>query len=41
MDRAWLSDMFKDRVSRNKAERIAKQESWNAATGSPVVVILV
>lgn len=39
MGKAWLSDMRKDGVSRDEAERIVKLESWHRITESPVVVI--
>jgi len=39
MGNAWLSDMHKDGVPRNKAERMVKLESWDRITKSPFVVI--
>ena len=39
MGRVWLSDMLKDGVSRDEAERMVKLESWDRITKSPVVVI--
>lgn len=39
MGKAWLSDMHKDGVSKDKAERIVKVESWERITKSPVVII--
>jgi len=39
MGKTWLSDMRKDGVPRDKAERIMKLESWERSTKSPIVVI--
>lgn len=39
MGRMWFSDMRKDGIPRNQAERMVKLESWNRITKSPVVVI--
>lgn len=39
MGRAWLSDMRRDGVPRDEAEKIMKFESWRRITESPVVVI--
>ena len=39
MGKAWLSDMRKDGVRRDKAERMVRLESWDRITKSPVVVI--
>lgn len=39
MCKAWLSDMRKDRVPRDEAERIVKLESWDRITKSPAVII--
>jgi F420 biosynthesis protein FbiB-like protein len=39
MAKAWLSDMHKDGVSKDKAEKIVKVESWERITKSPVVII--
>jgi F420 biosynthesis protein FbiB-like protein len=39
MGKAWLSDMHKDGVSKDKAEKIVKVESWERITKSPVVII--
>lgn len=39
MGRAWLSDLDRDGVPRDEAERIVRLESWNTITRSPVVVI--
>jgi len=39
MGKAWLSDMRKDGVPKDKAERIVKFESWERITKSPIVVI--
>lgn len=39
MGKAWLSDMRKDGVPRDEAERIVELESWERITKSPVVVI--
>lgn len=39
MGKAWLFDMRKDGVSRDKAERMVKLESWERITKSPIVVI--
>lgn len=40
MRRAWLSDMRKDGVSKEKAEKIVKVESWERITKSPIVIIV-
>ncbi|MEM2946970.1 MAG: nitroreductase family protein [Candidatus Bathyarchaeia archaeon] len=39
MGKAWLSDMLKDGVPKEKAEYIVKVESWQRITESPVVII--
>jgi len=39
MGRAWLSDLEKDGVPREKAERIVRIESWERITNSPIVII--
>lgn len=39
MGEAWLSDMLKDGVPRDKAERMVKLECWDLITESPIVVI--
>jgi len=39
MGKAWLSDMLKDGVPREKAEDLVKLKSWDRITKSPVVVI--
>ncbi len=39
MSEAWLSDMRRDEVPRDKAERIVKLESWDRITQSPIVII--
>lgn len=39
MGKAWLSDMHKDGVPRDEAERIVKLESWDRITKSPVIVV--
>jgi coenzyme F420-0:L-glutamate ligase/coenzyme F420-1:gamma-L-glutamate ligase len=39
MGKAWLSDMCKDGVQKEKAEKTVKLKSWNRITKSPVVVI--
>ena len=39
MGEAWLSDMRKDGVPREKAERIMKLETWDRITKSPVVIV--
>jgi coenzyme F420-0:L-glutamate ligase/coenzyme F420-1:gamma-L-glutamate ligase len=39
MGKAWLSDMCKDGVQKEKAEKIVKLKSWNRITKSPVVII--
>ncbi|MEM3566696.1 MAG: nitroreductase family protein [Candidatus Bathyarchaeia archaeon] len=40
MGRAWLSDMLKDGVPKEKAEAIVKVESWQRITESPIVLIV-
>jgi hypothetical protein len=35
MGRAWLSDMFKDGVPKDKAEEIVRVESWERITKVP------
>ncbi|MBS7636873.1 nitroreductase family protein [Candidatus Bathyarchaeota archaeon] len=40
MGEAWLSDMLKDGVPREKAEAIVNVESWQRITESPVVLIV-
>lgn len=40
MGRAWLSDLIKDGVSREKAEEIVKFESLERVIKSPVVIIV-
>ena len=40
MGRAWLSDMLKDGVQKDKAEEIVRVESWERITKSPVIVIV-
>lgn len=39
MSEAWLSDMRKDEVPKDKAERIVRLESWGRITQSPIVII--
>jgi len=39
MGRAWLSDLEKDGVPREEAEKIVRVESWERITKSPVVII--
>ncbi|MEM2970812.1 MAG: nitroreductase family protein [Candidatus Bathyarchaeia archaeon] len=39
MGKAWLSDMRKDGISKEKAEKIVKVESWERIAKSPVVII--
>lgn len=39
MGKAWLHDLIKDGVPRDKTERIVKLESWDRITKSPVVII--
>ncbi len=39
MGKAWLSDMLKDGVPKEKAEDIVKVESWQRITESPVIII--
>lgn len=39
MSRAWLSDLERDGVPKEKAERIVKAESWERITGSPIIII--
>jgi len=39
MGKTWLSDMLKDGVPRDKAERMVTLESWKRITKSPIVVI--
>ncbi|MDW8022237.1 MAG: nitroreductase family protein [Nitrososphaerota archaeon] len=40
MGRAWLSDMARDGVPREKAEKIVEVESWERITKSPIVIIV-
>jgi len=40
MGKAWLSDLLKDGLPRERAEEIIKQESWERITKSPVVIIV-
>lgn len=40
MGKAWLSDMRKDDIPKEKAENIVKVESWERIAKSPVVVIV-
>ncbi len=40
MGKAWLSDMLKDNVPKDKAEEIVKIESWERITKSPIVIIV-
>ncbi|MEM3565559.1 MAG: nitroreductase family protein [Candidatus Bathyarchaeia archaeon] len=40
MGKAWLSDMLRDGVPREKAEDIVKVESWQRITESPVILIV-
>lgn len=39
MGKAWLSDMLKDDVPKDEAERIVQLKSWDRITDSPIVVI--
>ena len=39
MGKVWLSDMLKDGIPRDEAERMVKLESWDRITKSPIVVI--
>lgn len=39
MGKAWLSDLLKDGVPRDKAENIVRIESWERITKSPIVII--
>lgn len=39
MGEAWISDMRKDGVLREKAERIVKLETWDRITKSPIVIV--
>jgi len=40
MGKAWLSDMLKDGVQKDKAEEIVRVESWERITKSPIIVIV-
>ena len=40
MGTAWLSDMLRDGVAKEKAEEIVKLESWKRITESPVIIIV-
>lgn len=40
MSEAWLSDMQKDEVPKDEAEKTVKIESWDRITKSPVVIIV-
>lgn len=40
MGRVWLSDMHKDGVPKDEAEKVVKLESWERITKSPVVIIV-
>jgi coenzyme F420-0:L-glutamate ligase/coenzyme F420-1:gamma-L-glutamate ligase len=40
MGKAWLSDMLRDGVPKDKAEEIVKLESWERITKSPIVIIM-
>jgi len=40
MGKAWLSDLLKDGVSKDKAENIVRIESWERITKSPIVIIV-
>ena len=40
MGRAWLSDMLKDGVSKDKAEEIVRVESLDRITKSPIILIV-
>lgn len=40
MGEAWLSDMLKDGVPKEKAEKIVKVESWQRITESPIILIV-
>lgn len=40
MGKAWLSDMSRDGVPREKAEEIVRLESWERITKSPIVIIV-
>lgn len=40
MGRAWLLDMLKDGVPREKAEEIVRLESWERITKTPIVIIV-
>ncbi len=40
MGKAWLSDMLKDNVPKDKAEEIVRIESWERITKSPIVIIV-
>ena len=39
MGKAWISDMLKDGMPRDKAEEIVKLKSWERITKSPIVMI--
>jgi coenzyme F420-0:L-glutamate ligase/coenzyme F420-1:gamma-L-glutamate ligase len=40
MGRAWMSDMLKDGVQKDKAEEIVRVESWERITKSPIIIIV-
>lgn len=40
MGEAWFSDMRKDGVPKDEAEKIVKLESWDRITKSPTVIIV-
>ncbi|MEM2393516.1 MAG: nitroreductase family protein [Candidatus Bathyarchaeia archaeon] len=40
MGKAWLSDLSRDGVSREKAEEIVRVESWDRITKSPVIIFV-
>jgi coenzyme F420-0:L-glutamate ligase/coenzyme F420-1:gamma-L-glutamate ligase len=39
MGKVWVSDIVKDGVDRDEAERMVKTKNWNRITASPVVLI--
>jgi F420 biosynthesis protein FbiB-like protein len=40
MGRAWMSDMLKDGVQKDKAEEIVRAESLERITKSPIIIIV-
>jgi len=40
MSKVWLSDMFRDGVAKEEAEKIVRLESWERIIKSPIVIIV-